>query len=113
MRRNGSGLVRDTLHQIAIAALRPNIETKQLKPRFVVPSREPPRSNRHPHAIPAPLPQWPGRGLHATRMLDLWMPRRAAAPLPEILDLLQRQRRLIQNLLSIRRQLTNSREMNH
>src|SRR3954471_11867396 len=86
------GLIRNTFHQVAIAADRPHVEVKQLKPRLVVPGREPSRSNRHPDAVATSLPQRPRRRLDSACMLDLRMARRLASPLPKVLDLFDRQR---------------------
>ena len=59
--------------------------------RTVVARRELHLRDRHADRIGDALPQWPGGDLHARGMSALGMPRRLAAPLAELFDVVQRQ----------------------
>ncbi len=88
------GFVGDAFHQIAVAALNPHVIIEQREAGLVVPRGEPLLGDRHADTVAAALPQRSGRRFDAGGVLDFRMPRRAAAPLAKVAELIQRQRRL-------------------
>ena len=89
------GFAGDAFHQIAVAALGPDVEIEQREAGLVVAGGEPAAGDRHADAVAAALPERAGRRFDAGRVLDFRMARRAAAPLAEVAELLERQRRSI------------------
>ena len=97
------GLVRDAFHQVAVAALRPDVVVEQLEARLVVAGGEPALGDRHADAVAATLAERAGRGFDAGRVAVLGMARRAAAPLAEVLDVFERHGRLVGDFAVCRR----------
>jgi hypothetical protein len=60
-------------------------------PRPVEEVREVALGDRHPDGVRSTLPERPRRGLDARRLVPLGVARRAAAPLPELLQIVQRE----------------------
>ncbi len=89
------GFVGDAFHHVAIAALRPNVVVEQLEARLVEAGREPTFGDRHADAVAAALAERAGRGFDARRVAVLGVARRAAAPLAELLDVFERNGRLV------------------
>ena len=71
-------------HQVAVAALGPDVEVEQLEARLVVAGREPAAGDRHADAVAATLAERAGRRFDAGRVAVLGMARRAAAPLAKV-----------------------------
>src|SRR5688572_23459848 len=59
--------------------------------RTVVPLREMRLSDCHTYRVAEALPEWSRRDLHTGRMTAFGMPRRSAAPLTELLDIVERE----------------------
>ena len=96
-------LAGDAFHQVAVAALRPDVEVEQLEAGLVVAGREPAAGDRHADAVAAALAERAGRRLDAGRVAVLGMAGRAAAPLAEVLDVVERQRPARRSLCRCRR----------
>jgi hypothetical protein len=92
------GLAGDAFHQVAVAALHVHVKVEQLEPGLVVPAGEPLAGDRHADAVAAALAERAGRGLDAGRPAVLRVPRRGAAPLAEMLEVVQRHRRFVGGL---------------
>ena len=84
-------LARDAFHEIAVAGEGPHPVGHHLVAGPVEVLGQEALGDRHPDRVRHALPQRAGGRLHAGRVAALRMPRRARAPLPERLDLLQRQ----------------------
>src|SRR6266853_6676020 len=97
MSREGSGFRRYSFHEVAVSADRVGVEVENFKTGAIEIFRQPFAGDRHPHAISCPLPQRPGRGFHAGSDVRLRMPGGLAADLPETLDLLHRDSRIVCN----------------
>ncbi len=80
-------LTRDALHQIAVRDEGEHPEAGGLAEA----GREVLAGDRHADRVPGALPERPGGHLDARRVAVLGMPRREAAPLPEALELVERQ----------------------
>ena len=89
-----SGLAADTLHQIAVAAHRINVEVEQIEVRPVVSRGQPAGGDCHSHAVADPLAKRAGGGLHAAGMSELGMTGATAVQLPKLAQVVQRNRRL-------------------
>ncbi len=87
----GRRLAGDALHQVAVAREHPGPVVDQLVARPVEPLREEPLRHGHPDGITEPLSQRAGRGLDAGRVPALGVSGRFRAPLPEGLQLLERE----------------------
>ena len=87
----------NSFHHVAIAANRPNVVVEQLESRTIEILCQPALGDRHAHAIGHTLTQRAGGRLHTRGQAVLGMARRFAADLPEILDLIERQRRSRKN----------------
>ena len=97
MPRERSSFARHTLHQVSIAANRVDIEIENVESRTVVILREPFTGNRHAHAIPCALAERPRGCFDSGGEVRLGMPRCPAVDLPESLDLLHRDGRVVCN----------------
>ncbi len=80
-------LVAEALHQAAITG---NHIGKMIDQLVAEPRVHQPLGERHADRRRDPLPERPGRRLHAGRMAIFGMPRRLRAPLPECLELIER-----------------------
>jgi hypothetical protein len=89
--RQRARLVRDALHQIAIARDHVRAVVDDGESRALVALREPPLGQREADGVGQPLPKRTGRGFHAGRDVAFRMTRRAAAPLAKRLELVERQ----------------------
>src|ERR1700677_3480195 len=83
-------LLRDPLHQVAVAADGVRVMIDDVMPWPVITRSQPRLRDRHPHAIAETLPERPGRNFHTRRTTALRVARRLAVPLSEALDLCQR-----------------------
>src|SRR5688500_7582634 len=90
MTRERAGLVRQTLHEVAVAGndIGPMIEQREL--RTIVSLREPLLRDRHTHRIAEPLAERAGRGLHAWRHIVFGVSGRSAVQLAETHQLFER-----------------------
>src|ERR1700720_1646893 len=99
-----SGFRRYSFHEVAISADRVGVEVENFKTGAIEIFRQPFAGDGHPHAVSRPLPQWPGCGFHPGSYVRLRMSGGFAADLPEALDLLHRDSRIVCNFsLSIDR----------
>ena len=85
------GLLRHTLHQVAVRADREDAVVDDLVVGAVVALGEVALRDRHADAVREPLAERPRRRLDPRRQEVLGMPRRDRAPLAEALELLHRQ----------------------
>ena len=83
--------MRYALHQVAIAAQHIGVVIDHRVPVAVVHRRQMLLRHGHSHRHAESLSQRPGRHLHARRLAALRMPRCLRSPLPELLQLRQRQ----------------------
>ena len=81
----------DALHEVAVADDRVGGVVDDFESGAVVARGELRFGDRHAHGIGEALPERTGRDLHARRMPALGMPGRLAAPLAEVLDVVQRE----------------------
>ena len=86
---DGKRLVRDPFHEVAVAAFEIGVMVHDGMPGPVEPLGQHRLRQRHAHRIGAPLAQRAGRGLNPRRVAILRVAGRTAAPLPELLQLLQ------------------------
>src|SRR5215472_4901730 len=91
MTRQGRSLVRDTLHQIAVAADRVSVVVDDSMPWAVVPRGQPRLGDRHPHPVREALSQRSGGNFHTRGESAFRMARSLAAPLTEALQFRERQ----------------------
>ena len=97
MSRERSSFARHTLHQVSIAANRVDIEIENVESRTVEILRQPFTGNGHAHAIPCALAERPRRCFDSGGEVRLGMPRSPAVDLPESLDLLHGDGRIVCN----------------
>ena len=90
--RERAGLVRNALHEAAVAGKHVRVVINDLVPRAVELRGEHFLRERHADTVGKALTQRPGRRLDTQRRLVLRVPGGAAAELPEALDLLETQR---------------------
>jgi hypothetical protein len=90
--RERAGLVRDALHQAAVAQEHPGEVVDDLVPRPVEGGRELLLGERHADGVGEPLPQRPGRGLDADLELAFRMARGARPELAEVLQFVDAER---------------------
>ena len=87
----GAGrLVRDALHQAAVAADGPHVVVKEREAGLVVALGEELARDRHAHGVAEALPQRPGGGLDARRDAELGVAGAARARLAERADVVHR-----------------------
>ena len=91
MARQGGCFGGHALHEVAIAYQRVGEMVDDAEARPVVTGGEVRFGHGQPHAVAETLAQRTGGGFHAGRQAALRMPGRAAAPLAELLELVQRQ----------------------
>ena len=84
------GLRRDPLHEVAVTDDRVREMIDDVEAGAVVTGSQARLRDRHAHAVAESLPQRSGRDLDAGRETALRVPGRDAAPLAELLDLLER-----------------------
>ena len=89
--RDRRGLVRDALHHVAVGADRVDAVVDDRVARPVEEVAEEPLRDRHPDAVREALPERPGRRLDARRVTALGVAGRRRAPLPEALELVERE----------------------
>ncbi len=87
----GARFVRNPLHQVAVGAQEVRMMIDDRVARPVEQRRELRLGDRHPHRVADALAERSRRRLDPRREAELGMARRAAAPLPELLDFIQRQ----------------------
>ncbi len=80
----------DSLHEVAVAAKPPHPVIHDLLAGPVEAFREQPFRDRHADGVSESLAERSGRDLHARRVPALRVSRRGRAPLPEILDVVER-----------------------
>jgi hypothetical protein len=85
------GLACHSFHQVAVGADRVDPVVDDLLVRSVVALREEALGDPEPDTVPDPLSQRPRRGLDAGRVTVLGVPWGARAPLPELLQVVERQ----------------------
>src|SRR5581483_2182451 len=88
------GLLRDALHQAAVAADRVDVVAEDLEAGPVVGRGEPVPGDRHADAGGDALPERAGRRLDARGEVVLGMPRALAVDLAEAADVVERDGRL-------------------
>ena len=88
--RDRRGLLRDSLHHVAVGADRvdPRVDDRVARP--VPPVGEEALRDREPHAVREALPERPRRRLDSRRVPELRVPRRPRAPLPKMLQVVDR-----------------------
>ena len=91
MSRERGRLVRDALHQAAIAGDEPGVVVDDGMSRLVERCRERAFGKGEADGVGHALAERAGRCLHAWRMSDLGMPRCPAVPLAELPDLVERE----------------------
>ncbi len=84
-------LVGDALHEVAVAGEHVRAVVHDLVPRPVEPCSEVALGDRHAHAHREALAERAGRGLDARRVAVLRVAGGAAPPLPELLQIVERQ----------------------
>jgi hypothetical protein len=89
--RERTGLVRDALHQAAVAHRHVGVMVNELEARAVELGGEEALRERHADRVRQPLPERTGRGLHAGREAVLGVSGRLGVQLAKALDLLHRQ----------------------
>ena len=87
--REGGGLVRDALHQAAVAGDRVDVEVEQLGALAVEVRRLPLARHGHPDRGRDPLPQRPGRRLDPRGPAVLGVPGALGVELAEVLDVVE------------------------
>ena len=85
------GFVRDALHQVAVGRQKVRVVIDDRVPRPVEQRRQLRLGNRHADGVARALPERSCRCFDARRDAVLGVARRAAAPLPELLDVLERE----------------------
>jgi len=90
MARERSSLVGNTLHQIAVTRDEPRVVIDDRMARPIEERREVCLCNRESNRITEALAQRTGGRFHARRVAVLRMPGRAALPLTELLEILER-----------------------
>ena len=86
-----AGLVRHALHQVPVGREEIRTMVHDAVTRPVEQLREVRLRERHPHGVPHPLTERAGRGLDARGEPVLGVARRAAPPLAELLDVVERE----------------------
>ncbi len=90
-----SSFVGDSFHQIAITANSVGVEIEQLVLGAIIGCSQPLGGNRHAHTVAYALTERSGRGFDASRLAKLRMASTGAMQLPKILDVIERDRRAI------------------
>ena len=85
------GLARDALHEVAVGADRVRVVVDDLVARPVVARGEHALGERHADRVADALAERAGRRLDARRVVRLGVARRAATPLPELLQVVDRE----------------------
>ncbi len=85
------GLGGDALHEVAVRDESERAVVHDLVARPIESRRERALGDRHAHGVGRSLPERSGRRLDTRRQAKLGMPRRPASPLPETLQVLERQ----------------------
>ena len=85
------GFVRDALHQVAVGRQKVRVVIDDRVPRPVEQRRQLRLGDRHADGVARALPERSCRCFDARRDAVLGVARRAAAPLPELLDVLERE----------------------
>src|ERR1700674_3312811 len=100
----------NSFHHVAVAANRPDVVIEQFESRTIEICRQPAFGDGHAHAVCDALTEWSGGGLDTRGQAVFGMPRRLAADLPEILDLIERQGRRWKNF-ALRTYFSHARQM--
>src|SRR5208337_5026348 len=95
---DGRGFRGNPFHHVAVATKSPDVVGEQLESRAIEIPRQPALGNRHAHAIGDALTERASGGLDARSQTVFGMPWRFAAELPEIPDLVERDRGRRKNL---------------
>src|SRR6185437_10789564 len=83
----------DAFHQAAVAAYREDIVIEDVEPRLVIACTKKLSRDRHADTGGYPLAQRSCGGFHSGRKMIFGMPRRLAAELAEVTDIVERHRR--------------------
>ncbi len=89
--RQAGGLLGHPFHHVPVPGEGEGAVVHHLEPGAVEPLRQPALGHGHAHGVADALAQGPGGGLHPGGVPVLRMPRRAGAPLAELLEVLQGQ----------------------
>jgi len=111
MPRYRRGFAANAFHQIPVAAQRVHVVAEQVKTRLVIAGGKPLPGHRHADAATDALAQWPGRHLDPRRVAILGMPGTRAAQLAKIANVVQRNRRFVQDSAVL--DLLDARQVQH